>query len=292
MKNNSGSSIKNYLELGKIKIMLPVSLTGFTGYFLYSPSISPGIILSTLGILLLAIASAALNQVQERDLDSRMNRTHNRPLPAGKITVRNASIFFAFNLLSGLVILYTAGNITAALLGIFTIIWYNGVYTFSKRYTPFAVVPGSLTGALPPVIGWTAAGGYLFDQPVLLLGFLIFIGQVPHFWLLIMKYGEEYEKAGIPSLTRIFRPEQINRLTFTWVAVSVISAFFLVFSGMIRIPLIIVILSTASVYLVFKFSDLLRKKYKYISYTRYFILLNSYFLLILVLLISDRIINA
>jgi protoheme IX farnesyltransferase len=220
-----------------------------------------------------------------------MNRTHDRPIPAGRIKLNHAIIFFLFNLSAGTLILYLSANFLSALIGLFTIFWYNGIYTYSKRITAFAVVPGAVTGALPPLIGWVAAGGGLFDKPILFLEFLFFIGQVPHFWLLILKYGEEYNKAGIPTLTAVFNREQINRLTFTWVVTSVIAAIFLCYFEVIRNGPVIAILLAASAILIWKFSALVKTGVDGKTYKKYSILLDSYFLLVLLLLIADRVIG-
>jgi protoheme IX farnesyltransferase len=117
------------------------------------------------------------------------------------------------------------------------------------------------------------------------------MGQVPHFWLLILKYGEEYNKAGIPTLTDVFNRDQINRLTFTWVIASVIAAIFLCYFEILRSIYVIAILLTASLFLIWKFSSLLKAGADSKTYKRYSILLDSYFLLILLLLIADRIIG-
>lgn len=270
--------------------MLPVAFTGFTGYFIYQPQIGLPILLVSLGILLQAIASSVLNQLQEIDLDRKMNRTCNRPLPTGKISITAAVFFFLLNLTAGTSLIYIFGNLTAAIVGLVTIFWYNVVYTYSKRITAFAVVPGSLTGALPPFIGWTAAGGALLDKPIVFVGFLLFIGQVPHFWLLILKYGEEYGNAGIPSLTKVLSRPQINRLSFTWVVTSVISALFLSYFEVIHSKIIISLLLLSSFYLVWSFRGMITGPESKIPFRRNFILLNSYYLLILIFLIADRII--
>ena len=95
MKNNPGKRLKYYLELAKLKIMLPVSLTGFTGYFIFDPRLSGKILLISLGILLMAVAASVLNQLQEAGTDRMMNRTRNRPIPSQKITVPQASYSFS-----------------------------------------------------------------------------------------------------------------------------------------------------------------------------------------------------
>jgi len=291
MKSNSGNRLKDYIQLSKLHIMLPVSLTGFTGFFIYNPVISWNLLMVTAGILLLAVSSSALNQVQEEDLDGKMNRTQFRPIPDGRITRTGAFTFILITLFAGTLLLYIHGNLSAALTGLFTMLWYNGIYTYSKRITAFAVVPGALTGALPPLIGWVSAGGGIMDKPIIFVGFLFFMGQIPHFWLLILKYGEEYSKAGIPSLTDTFNREQINWLTFIWLDISVIAALFLCYFEVIKSPVVIIILLTASVYIVYRFSSLIRPGMINKPTREYSILLNLYFLLIMILLIADRIIN-
>jgi protoheme IX farnesyltransferase len=289
MKNNSGNKLRDYLQLSKLTIMLPVSFTGFTGYFIFSPGISTNLILVCTGILFMAVSASTLNQIQEVGLDSKMKRTLDRPIPAGRIKLKYAIIFSICSLLTGMFLIYSGGNLLAALIGILTIIWYNGIYTYLKRITAFAVVPGAITGALPPLIGWVAAGGEPWAKPIIFLEFLFFIGQIPHFWLLILKYGDEYRNAGIPTLTDIFKYEQINRLTFTWVLTSVIAAMFLCYFEIIKSGYIIGVLLIASIFLIWKFSFLLKSGADKKSYKKYSIVLDSYFLLILMLLIIDKI---
>jgi len=269
--------------------MIPVSLTGFTGYFIFDPHASPEIVLVSIGVLLMAVSASVLNQLQEVELDSRMNRTINRPIPAGKISPKQAILFFLITLIAGMTLIYVAGNVTATIIGLITVLWYNGIYTYSKRITAFAVVPGAVTGALSPLIGWVAAGGGVWDKPIIFLEFLFFTGQIPHFWLLILKYGDEYKKAGIPNLRDIFTMTQINRLTFTWIISSVVAALFLCYFEIIRNGSVIWILLIASALMIWQFFDLLKFQANKTNYKKYSILLDSYFLLVLLLLIIDRI---
>lgn len=290
MTNKTSNKLKDWLEFSKLKIMIPVSLTGFTGYFAFNPQFSSGIFLLSFGILLMAVSASVLNQIQEVKSDGMMIRTSNRPLPAKRITLTGAFLFFFFNLITGVIVIYYTGNIKAVIIGLFTIFWYNVIYTYSKRITAFAVVPGAITGALPPLIGWVAAGGGLWDKPIVFIEFLIFIGQIPHFWLLILKYGEEYKKAGFPSLTNIFTSAQIKRLTFVWVISSVAAALFLCYFEIIQNSIIIVILVIISIYVIWQFLDLLKIRASENNYRKYSIVLDLYFLLVLLLLISDKMI--
>jgi heme o synthase len=291
MNSKSRNILRSCLELSKLKIMIPVSLTGFTGYFIFDSHITVKIILLTFGILVLAVSASVLNQIQEAGLDSKMKRTYHRPLPGGRIPVQNAYVLFFVTFLSGICFIYFFGNFAAASIGLFTLLWYNGIYTNAKRITAFAVFPGAITGALPPLIGWVAAGGGFWDRTIVFVEFLFFIGQVPHFWLLILKYGEEYEMAGIPSLTGILTRSQIYRLTFTWVVTSVISAFFLCRFGIIKSEIIITVLVIASAILIWNFSGILKTPVDKNNFRKYSVLLDLYFFLVLLLLISDRLIT-
>jgi heme o synthase len=281
----------NYLELGKLKIMVPVSLTGFTGYFIFDHSLTGRIFIISSGIMLLAISASILNQIQEADIDSKMERTRKRPIPAGKISRQQAAITFLITFISGSAIIYSAGNTAAAVIGLLTVLWYNGVYTNLKRVTAFAVIPGALTGALPPLIGWVAAGGDPWDKTILFVEFLVFIAQVPHFWILILKYGEEYEKAGIPSMTSVLTRPQIKRLTFTWVVVTAVAALFLYNFGIIRTGFVLAAVLSASGILIWQFSGLLKPGVSGRKPGNYSVFLDSYFLLLLILLISDKLLT-
>jgi heme o synthase len=291
MINSQVNKLKDWLELAKLKIMIPVSLTGFTGYFAYDSHLTAKALIITSGILLMAVSASVINQIQEIGIDSKMNRTSNRPLPGHRIKIRDALLLSLICLISSTAIIYYAGNSAAMLIGLITIIWYNGIYTYLKRITAFAVVPGAITGALPPLMGWVAAGGGPWEKPIIFIEFLLFIGQIPHFWLLILKYGEEYKLAGIPSLTDLFNRVQIKRLTFIWVVSSVIAALFLCCFEIILSQVINIILIVVSLCMLWQFIDLLKLRPAKNDYRRYSIILDAYFLLILLLLISDRIIT-
>ena len=109
----------------------------------------------------MAMAASALNEVQERDLDARMERTRLRPIPRGAVSPRAAVLFASALGTLGFLLLRMASDFRPALLGLLAWGWYNGLYTPLKRFSAFAVVPGAVIGALPPAMGWTAAGGDL-----------------------------------------------------------------------------------------------------------------------------------
>ena len=280
--------LKLSTELGKIRIAIPVALTTFTGYILSRGIIDRGIILPALGVFLLASGASALNQVQEKDMDLRMHRTFRRPIPSGRITVRNALVISAAYLLTGSLVLGFCIGWLPLVIGLSTFIWYNGIYTYLKSYTAFAVLAGSVVGALPPLVGWTAAGGLLSHPSVLMIAFFFFIGQIPHFWIILLKYGKEYEMAGFPSITAIFTPTQIKRLTFTWIAATSVSAMLFPFFGIIRSTWGGWILMVLALALVLSFSGLIGKRQDEIKVKASFMRINIFYLLLMMLMCADR----
>ena len=204
------------LELTKLRISGASTFTAAAGYVAFRRGMDLGLVTTLLGILLLAMGSSALNEVQEHQLDAQMPRTAGRPIPRGDISPRAAAVLAILMAVAGFATLWAAHNLTAALLGALALAWYNGFYTPLKRHSAFAVVPGSLIGALPPAIGWAAAGGGVSDPTILALAFAFFIWQVPHFWLLVGLHAEGYEAAGFPTLVGLLGRPRLSRLTFTW----------------------------------------------------------------------------
>jgi protoheme IX farnesyltransferase len=207
------------LELTKARITVFVTASVATGHFLFVGHVGTSVLMPMLGVFLLACGSAAMNQVQEARFDALMPRTQNRPIPSGRIA-RDWALFVALALIGAglwVLTLIQTHAVTLLGLGLLSVVWYNGVYLWLKRVTAFAVVPGSLVGAIPPVIGWSAGGGMPLDGRILEVAGFFFLWQIPHFWLLLLLYGKEYEEAGLPSATRNLDPRQFGRITLAWI---------------------------------------------------------------------------
>ena len=276
-------------ELGKVRISIAVAFTTFTGYILSHGIFDRGFVLPFLGIFLLACGASAFNQIQETDTDRIMKRTTGRPLPSGRISKRGAFIIASSYFISGGLVLYFGSGLMTLLVGLSTFVWYNLIYTPLKKVTAFAAVPGSMVGALPPLAGWVAGGGELTDPRALALGFFFFMGQIPHFWLLLLKLGKQYEKAKLPSLTQILTDEQLKRLTFVWIAATAVSAFALPLfkiQSQVWSMTLIFILSFA---LIVFFLPLLSRK-KTFNVGKSFVLINVYYLFVMFVLIADKLI--
>ena len=237
MKGN----IKLIYELGKVRISLPIALSALTGYIMYKGAFDAQGWLLAAGVFFMSCSSSALNHWQERDIDAKMPRTKDRPIPSGKISANEGLAIAVSFAIMGSVILIFSNPVIGLILSWVTLLFYNAVYTPLKKITAFAVIPGSFVGALPPMIGWGAAGGSLTSEVILLVATFFFIGQIPHFWLLLLMFGDQYKLAGLPSLNQIFSDSQIKRITYTWVLTTIASALlviFFVFSSQVLIFLL------------------------------------------------------
>lgn len=277
--------IKILLELNKVRITFAVTLTTLAGYILAKSSIDVGVILPTLGIFILACGSAVINHIQDNDKDAIMDRTSLRPIPSGRISIKMAWLIAITEIVLGSLLIYYGSNFLALQLGILALIWYNGIYTPLKRKTAFAVIPGSVIGALPPLVGWVAAGGLLTDPRAIVLGLFFFMWQVPHFWLLMLKYGKEYEKAGFKSITSRINPQQIKNFTFLWVVATAVAALMVANSGLINLMIFKILIVIASFWLIAVFSKLLLPKTKEFNPFHYFMRIN-YFVLLMIIVLS------
>lgn len=230
--------LKPYFTLCRIYISVFAACSAATGFFLAPAHRVAGVFVPAAAVFLLACGASAFNQYQERNIDARMKRTRHRPLPSGVITLKAALLLSLALVLSGMVVLAYGGRVTAFSLGLAALFWYNGIYTGLKKVTAFASLPGAVVGMIPPAIGWTAAGGAVLDARLSAISFIFFLWQVPHFWLLILTHGEEYEQAGLPSLTRVMSKAQISRVTFAWIVAASIASLALPLYGSIASPAI------------------------------------------------------
>ncbi len=278
-------------ELSKVKITFAVALTTIAGYLLARGSFDVGLILPTLGIFILACGSSALNHFQDSDRDILMKRTRNRPIPSGRVTKIQALVLAVVLSVIGSATIYIGSDFIGMQLGLLALIWYNGIYTPMKRKSAFAVIPGSVIGAIPPVVGWVAGGGDLFDPKALILAFFFFIWQVPHFWLLMLKYGKEYEAAGYPSITQLYDEKQIRYITFLWTFATAVTALMLPIFGLINHAAISLVVLASVAWLVIVFSGILRNQINPFNPFYYFMRINYFVLAIIISLSVDPLIH-
>jgi protoheme IX farnesyltransferase len=281
--------VKPYLILCRAYVSLFAACSAATGFFLFSYHRIFDVFGTAASVFLLACGSSALNQYQERDIDAKMERTRERPLPSGAITPAVALSSSAALLIAGEFLLACFGGSKSFVLGLAALLWYNGIYTYLKRVTAFASVPGALVGIIPPAIGWVAAGGAISDGRLIAICFVFFLWQVPHFWLLVLRHGEEYERAGLPSLTRLMKKPQIARITFVWIIASAIASLALPLYGSVKSPLIFCSFIPLAVWLIWSERALFAKRPLLPPSTVLFRNINIYLFLIMSLLSVDNI---
>jgi protoheme IX farnesyltransferase len=217
------AKLRDYYTLTKPEVNLLILMTTSAGYYLGTRGSLNlvGLVNTLLGTLLVASGTATLNQWMERSWDGKMRRTASRPLPAGRLSTREA--FWFGTILSTLGGLYLAVMINplAAVLAISTLLSYLLVYTPLKRVTPLCTLLGAIPGAMPTLIGWAAASGRI-DQRAWFLFAVLFLWQFPHFLAIALMYQDDYDRAGYRMLPRFDLESRFTRaeiLGFTVVLV-------------------------------------------------------------------------
>ena len=272
--------MKAWLQLIKYKLSLAVTITGLSLYLIQAGKIDPGLALTAFGIFLLASGASILNQYQEKEYDSLMERTSNRPLPSGTISPLNAYFASALMILAGSFFLLFLSTV-AAILGLINILLYNLVYTRLKRISYLAIIPGALVGALPPLIGWFAAGATELRAPVVFLSVLMFMWQVPHFWILVIKYNEDYQKAGFKSILSIMNQGQVRRVVSAWIILGTLLALSFPFFDLNPVTAIKwILLALCFVFIIMCNLSIFKRK----TLTRAFILSNIFIVLFFALM--------
>ncbi len=272
-------------ELTKWKLSLAVAFSAVTGYLVFSGDAGTGLMVVAPGVFLLSSGAAALNQYTERKSDALMARTAGRPLPSGRMTPGTAVWTALLLLVSGSVLLGISGLLPLAL-GLVNVLLYNIVYTGLKKVTALAIIPGALVGAVPPLIGYTAAGGRMTDTVIILFALFMFLWQMPHFWLLLTRYGSEYEKAGIRTIYASMSTDHINRLILLWITGSSLLLWILTGMFMPVEPPVAVLLLVLNIVFIAAFRTVIKVSDAEGRSRNAFILINSFSLLIMLILIA------
>ncbi len=215
---------------------------------------------------------------------------HNLPAVRATATVKAWLATGVFG--AGFVLLLWRHGWPSALLGVLALVWYNGVYTPLKRVTAFAIIPGALIGAIPPAIGWAAAGGALRSPAMLSLCLLFFLWQVPHFWMLMLIHDQDYGRAEFPTLSRHFRADQSGRLSFTWMAATAFSCAFLPVFGAVFSAPVMILLGVASLWLLWQATALLHAQLDRAVFRRTFWSINLFALVMILAVIADPFLSA
>jgi protoheme IX farnesyltransferase len=190
------AKLVDYSQLLKMRLTFTVVLSAVLGYLIAFQGFELQAVLAlTIGGFLVVGSANGINQIIEKDFDSKMLRTNERPLATNRMSIFEASIFCTLLGITGIYILGTYLNQLSAILGFASLVSYAFIYTPLKRYSSFAVFVGAFPGAIPPLLGWVAARGTI-DMGGVTLFALQFIWQFPHFWAIAWILDEDYKRAG------------------------------------------------------------------------------------------------
>ncbi len=214
LRKQAESVLRDYAELMKLRVTSLIVMTAWCGYFFGAQksgvsSLSWGLLHALIGIGLVSSGTAALNEVMEHRVDGHMRRTAQRPLPAGRMSLRHATLAGLLATIGGSVYLAIATNPLTGLLTFLTSVVYLAAYTPLKQVSPICTFVGAFPGAMPGVLGWTAARGRL-EWETLILFAILFVWQFPHFFSIAWLYREDYAAGGIRMLPVV---EQDGRST-------------------------------------------------------------------------------
>jgi len=277
--------IKIFLSLTKSKIAFLSTFSGILGFYLFKKDFYE-LFFIFLSLYFLASGSLSLNQYIERDLDKLMERTKRRPIVSGDISANSAFLISIFLIISGLSVLLFKYGFMPFILGFFTFFIYIFIYTPLKRITPFAFLPGSIIGALPPLIGWTSAGGNVKSPLILTVSLYFFIWQIPHFMILFYSMSDDYKKAGFKTIKDIFSEEEIKIILSTWITGTLILTLTFPLFGLMKTNLLYIMFSFFTFLLLLMFFLFIKNLE---NSKKIFHILNFYTLSLIFILILDKI---
>ena len=282
-------AVSDFKSITKIRLSISVVFSSVAGYFLAAEAIQiKPLILLALGGYFMVGASNAFNQIIERDLDAVMQRTKNRPIPSGRMSVNVAFFIASLFTVLGVWTLYNL-NPKTAMYGAVSIFLYTCVYTPLKTKTPLSVFAGAIPGAIPFMLGWVAVTGEFGMEPGILFA-IQFFWQFPHFWAIGWFLFEDYENGGFFMLPTGKRDKstaiQIIMYTIWTIILSVIPVFGLTGSLILSIPAAILVFSLGVVMLYF--AVLLYKKQSIKAARQLMLVSVSYITLLQIIFVVDK----
>jgi protoheme IX farnesyltransferase len=286
--------MKDFMKFTRFYLSLAVSLSALFTYLIKTNQPGMEILLPWLGVLLLALGTSALNQIQEVHHDKLMNRTLDRPYASGRYSFKKAFTISISIILSALVLLYFTMGIMGIYFTLFTILIYNVIYTKLKPITHWALILGSFLGVISPTIGWLVASNLeltsLIDLKFMYIFILFFVWQVPHFWLLVLINNEDYKQAGFPTLKDKIGQDGLMRTIAIWNLISAANGIAVILAAQTNQILWILTISISmyivySSYILFTTKEIIGKFFKI-----RFMEINTYILLIMIFLIIDNLI--
>jgi heme o synthase len=278
-------TINQIAKLTKAKLCLMVGLSASFGFFLYEQQALYHLAAATIGVFLLACGAGALNSIQEKEHDATFDRTRSRPLVTGALSLPAAYFVTAASIGSGALFLWLCFDSTTPLVtGLAALVIYNGIYTPLKQVSEFSLIPGGISGALPPLIGWSGAGGGMHDPLIWAIMTLFFLWQPPHFCLILLEYRDDRRKNRryVNLVTRFSTPSVKNIISIWLFSFTTVVLFFTWLPGLLIQPVRLTLVLTAPLFLACFLYHLHVNNSP--RYKMLFISLNSYLICLMILL--------
>jgi protoheme IX farnesyltransferase len=276
-------AVHTIFRLARIRLSIAAAFPSLAGYFCANGSLNLKGVFVFLGVVFVAVASSVFNQLMEKRADGLMPRTRSRPLPRRIVSHRQAVFLGSASVVVGFFLLLLSRSAFALLLSAGTAVLYGVAYTPLKRHNRYALFIGAIVGAMPFSIGYTAANGGAVDR-FLLVTLFMFVWQIAHFFLLLTRYGKEYEAAGVPTFASSMSDRFLGRSLVAWIFACALSAALFPLVGIIQKEWASVVLYGASgcMALFFLFAGWRS------NYALSFSLVYSYQVAVLLLLVIDK----
>jgi heme o synthase len=232
--------LRHYFSMLKLHLCLYISLCSVLGHVTALHRFSPASFLLGFFVMVLSLGAGVLNNIQDRDYDGFFPRTCCRSLPQKKVPLFHARIICFVLIVCGLLGLLFTQGFFPFFWGGMALVSYNGLYTPLKKRSLLAIVPGSLCGMLPPLIGWTATGKTMLDPHILILMSVLGLWQIPHFFIVQLKPGQAMAPGTkkFPCFTRVFSPSEIKLQILIWTSLYSLAILLFLMKGSIKYPLL------------------------------------------------------
>lgn len=246
--------MNDLFSLIRIKVSLSIIISTTLGFVYGSVFFNKTYILVIVAVFFISTGCSVLNQIQEAKIDKLMERTKNRPIAKESLSSFKAFIFAATSILISLLILFNI-NLKVFILGLFTVIVYNLLYTPLKLKTTYSILIGAFIGAIPPMIGFFASNS-TFNNIIVNISTIYYLWQIPHFWLITELYKNDYKKINYPFLNYKINEKQYKKIFFIWIAAYIVSILHLLIIGninfiIIKISIYLIISLISIIYFVY-----------------------------------------
>jgi heme o synthase len=279
LKKKMNGKLKSILELVKFPLCLFIAFSASFGFIIAEHDFSIKALTVGFFVLLLAFGCAILNNIQDREYDASFLRTCNRVLVLKKFSVRLAlflCISFIISGLTGLLFfsLYNNQNIYPFLYGILALVFYNFLYTPLKKYTLSAIIPGAMSGMLPPLIGWSSAGANAFNQKIMITMMIFGLWQIPHFFLILLKSGKDPGKKKYPEFNNAFSTTDLKFQVLIWCGLYSLSMLFYLIIGKGSSFFLSSLIALNGLSIIFLIGAMIRNKHRNSHYNKAFAAIN------------------